>query len=61
LAIKGRKDQGVRTLLIGDDAPGNLSCYAMVEGNPRVILLGVRYRQEFDRALADFTRAPGER
>ena len=61
LTIKGRKDKGFRTLLIGDDAPGNLSCYAMVDGSTRVILLGVRYRQEFDRALADFTRAPGER
>jgi hypothetical protein len=61
LAIKDRKDQRPRRLLIGDDAPGNISCYAKVDGSPRVILIGVRYRQEFDRALDDFTRSAGDR
>ncbi|SPD73594.1 hypothetical protein PITCH_A1900010 [uncultured Desulfobacterium sp.] len=59
-AVKDKKGR-VRTLLVGDDAPGNLSCYSKLEGSSQVFLLGVRYRQEFDRALAQFARPQGKR
>ncbi len=55
--IKAKGDDIFQTLLIGDDAPGSLSCYAKVKGQSRVVLLGVRYRQELKRALKVFSRA----
>ena len=58
--IKGKNDRTFKTLFIGDDAPGNLSCYGMIDGSPRVILLGVRYRQEVERAFKTFSE-PAEK
>ena len=55
--IKIAGGESFHTLIIGDDAPGNLSCYAKVKGRTKVILLGVRYRQEFDRALKELSQA----
>ena len=52
--IKVTADESFQTLIIGDDAPGHLSCYGKVRGQPRILLLGVRYRQEFDRVLKAF-------
>jgi hypothetical protein len=57
--IKTRGDNTFQTLLIGEDAPGNLSCYARVKGQKKVILLGVRYRQEFDWAFTEFSQTMG--
>ena len=54
IGVKVAADESFQTLIIGDDAPGNLSCYGKVRGQPRVLLLGVRYRQEFDRVLKAF-------
>ncbi len=55
--IRSKGEDTFRALLIGDDAPGNISCYGKVKAYSRVILLGVRYRQELDRAITDFSRA----
>jgi hypothetical protein len=55
--IKTRGDDTFKVLLIGDDAPGNISCYAQVKGQTKVVLLGVRYRQELEMALLDFSKA----
>jgi len=52
--IKITRKETFQTLIIGDDAPGNLSCYAKVKGRAKVILLGVRYRQEFERVLKEW-------
>jgi hypothetical protein len=57
--VKERGENVFQTLLIGEDAPGNLSCYARVEGQEKVLLIGIRYRQEFDRAFSDFSRTVG--
>ena len=57
--VKERGDNVFHTLLIGEDAPGNLSCYARVEGQNKVLLVGIRYRQEFDRAFTDFSQLVG--
>ena len=57
--VKTMGDNTFQTLLIGEDAPGNLSCYARVKGQERVVLLGVRYRQEFDRAFTAFSQMMG--
>ncbi|MBW1900936.1 MAG: DUF4340 domain-containing protein [Deltaproteobacteria bacterium] len=54
--IKTKGDELFKTLLIGSDAPGNISCYGKVKGKPKVVLLGIRYRQEIKRALTDFLR-----
>jgi len=43
--------EAFQTLIIGEDAPGNLACYAKVKGRTKVVLIGIRYRQEFERAL----------
>ena len=56
--IKTKGEELFKTLLIGSDAPGNISCYGKVKGKPKVVLLGIRYRQELKRALIDFLRAP---
>lgn len=56
--IKTKGNDSFRTLLIGGDAPGNISCYGKVEGQSKVVLLGIRYRQELERALINFSRAP---
>lgn len=55
--VKIAGGESFQTLIIGDDAPGNLSCYAKVKGRTKVILLGLRYRQEFERALKEFSQA----
>ncbi len=52
--IKIAGGESFLTLIIGDDAPGNISCYAKVKGRAKVVLLGTRYRQEFERALKEF-------
>ena len=57
--VKTRGGNTFQTLLIGEDAPGNLSCYARVKGQKKVVLLGVRYRQEFDRAFTEFSQTLG--
>jgi len=57
--VKTGGDNTFHTLLIGEDAPGNLSCYARVKGKEQVVLLGVRYRQEFDRAFTEFSQTMG--
>ncbi len=57
--IKVKGGNVFQTLIIGDDAPGNLSCYAKVKGMPRIILLGIRYRHEFDWALSRFSQTMG--
>jgi len=57
--VKTRGDNTFQTLLIGEDAPGNLSCYARVKGQEKVVLLGVRYRQEFDSAFTEFSQTMG--
>ena len=59
--IKTKGDDQFKVLLIGDDAPGNISCYGQVKGQPKVVLLGVRYRQELERALEDFSKAPDKK
>jgi len=56
--IKTKGDELFKTLLIGSDAPGNISCYGKVKDKPKVVLLGICYRQELQRALIDFLRAP---
>ncbi len=55
--VKIAGGESFQTLIIGDDAPGNLSCYAKVKGRTKVVLLGLRYRQEFERALKEFSQA----
>ncbi len=55
--IKSEGNDAFQTLLIGGDAPGSLSCYAKVKGKSQVVLLGVRYRQELERALINFSKA----
>ena len=57
--VKEKGEDAFQTLLIGEDAPGNLSCYARVEGQKKVLLIGIRYRQEFDRAFTDFSQTVG--
>lgn len=57
--IKARGDNTFQTLLIGEDAPGNLSCYARVKGQKKILLLGIRYRQEFERAFTEFSQTMG--
>ena len=51
LGIKVAGEDGFQTLIIGDDSPGNLSCYGTVRGQSSVLLLGIRYRQEIARVL----------
>ncbi len=58
IGVKMGGEDSFQTLIIGDDAPGNLSCYAKVNGRKKVILLGIRYRQELERALKEFSKAP---
>jgi len=55
--IKTKDSDAFQTLLIGSDAPGNISCYGKLKGHPKVVLLGVRYRQEIDLALKNFLEA----
>ncbi len=55
--VKIAGGESFQTLIIGDDAPGNLSCYAKVKGRTKVVLIGLRYRQEFERALKEFSQA----
>ena len=57
LWVKTKGDDTFQTLLIGGDAPGNISCYAKVKGEAKIVLLGILYRQDLDRALTDFSRA----
>lgn len=57
--VKEKGAESFLTLLIGEDAPGKLSCYARVEGQNKVLLVGIRYRQEFDRAFTDFSQTVG--
>jgi hypothetical protein len=55
--IKTKGEETYKTLIIGSDAPGKISCYAKVKGRSKVVLLGILYRQELERALKDFLRA----
>lgn len=55
--IKTKGEESFKTIIIGSDAPGNISCYAKVKGQPKVVLLGILYRQELERALKEFLRA----
>ncbi len=43
-----------QALLIGDNAPGNRSCYARMEGQEPIVLLGSLYKTELNQRLDFF-------
>ncbi len=52
--IKVKGDSEFRTLLIGSNHPTNVSCYARVKGEFRVLLVGIVYKRELERVLSFF-------
>ena len=56
LGIKIKGNPKFRTLLIGSNNPNNTSCYARVEGQPEVLLIGISYKRELDREPSFFIK-----
>ena len=54
LSIKVKGEAQPKILLIGNDNPTFMSCYAMVEGEQRVLLLGISYKAEIEREIDFF-------
>ena len=58
LSIKTKGEAKPKTLLIGDHNPTFTSCYAMVKGEPKVLLLGISYKVEIESEIKHFLSKP---
>lgn len=48
LSFYGPRGATRKTLLLGDDNPAHRSCYARLEGDPRIYLVGILYKRDLE-------------
>ncbi len=53
-SLKFKDEKVNQTLLIGDDSPGSIGCYARLRSQSRIVLLGILYKRELEYKLETF-------
>ncbi len=56
LEIQYKTDAPSHTLLIGDNSPGSLGCYAKLKNQSRIVLLGILYKNDLNQKLQYFIK-----
>ena len=57
LTLPGKEGPRIETVFFGDDNPGKTSCYAMIDGDPRIFLVGMLYKMELRKKAAYYRLA----
>lgn len=54
LEIKVKGEDSFQTLVIGGNSPSESCCYGKLKNQPRIVLLGIRYKMDLDKDVRYF-------